>query len=65
MLIEAEYSCKECARQADVLQIHHIDNNNRNNSKDNLIVLCRSCHAKKHPKLSNLIMSSNWGRIVR
>jgi hypothetical protein len=31
-----------------LLQIHHIDGNNRNNKKDNLEVVCANCHIKRH-----------------
>ena len=39
------------------LQIHHKDKNWRNNKADNLIMLCRDCHAKAHSddKYVNLI----------
>lgn len=65
LLFKTNYSCQECGDQSDILQIHHIDNNNKNNLQDNLLVLCRPCHAKKHPKLANLIMSSNRGKVRR
>jgi len=32
------------------LHIHHKDKNRKNNSLDNLIVLCRSCHSKQHAR---------------
>lgn len=45
-----KYKCRLCncsqienGRQLDV---HHIDYNKKNNNENNLIVLCRSCHAK-------------------
>ncbi len=33
------------------LAIHHKDRNTYNNEKDNLEILCRSCHAKEHRKI--------------
>ena len=41
----------ECAichwnEDSDVLQVHHIDSNRQNNSIENLIVLCPTCHFK-------------------
>ena len=39
--------CEVCGSQAFIV-VHHIDKNRRNNSPDNLIMLCRSCHAKVH-----------------
>ena len=42
--------CFECGFSENELghklDIHHIDYNKQNNSEDNLIPLCRSCHAK-------------------
>lgn len=35
-------SCKE------ILGIHHIDKNNKNNNPDNLMVLCPNCHSMQH-----------------
>ena len=48
-----EHSCQECGEGEgnDVtLCIHHIDNDKENNSPDNLITLCRSCHSKLYKK---------------
>jgi len=43
-------TCRECKKTEDelayLLSVHHIDYNKKNNSKDNLISLCRSCHSK-------------------
>jgi len=40
-------SCKLCGNKKD-LQIHHIDENRKNNQISNLLILCRSCHSKQH-----------------
>lgn len=44
------YTCQECHQTEDqlgyVLDVHHIDYDKKNNSSDNLISLCRSCHAQ-------------------
>lgn len=46
------YKCQKCWKieteheRNRHLEIHHIDYNKENNSEDNLITLCRSCHAK-------------------
>jgi hypothetical protein len=38
--------CENCGyNEHDILQIHHIDKNRKNNKKENLIVLCPNCHA--------------------
>lgn len=52
LLEEANYKCQRCG-WGEVnpftgkvpLQIHHINGDCTNNSKDNLIVLCPNCHA--------------------
>ena len=38
------------------LDIHHIDFNKKNNSQNNLVALCRSCHHKVGIKTNNLQM---------
>lgn len=46
------FKCVECnAPEKELfrnLDIHHIDENKQNNSEDNLISLCHSCHRKIH-----------------
>ncbi len=39
--------CVDCGSN-DNLHIHHIDKNHENNSEDNLMLLCKNCHWKKH-----------------
>lgn len=41
------YKCQSCYHSS-YLQIHHIDGDKKNNSEDNLIVLCRRCHRMVH-----------------
>ncbi|MHA1852529.1 MAG: HNH endonuclease signature motif containing protein [Candidatus Heimdallarchaeaceae archaeon] len=45
--ITSPNSCYFCNKKT-FINIHHIDGNKENNSIDNLIVLCRSCHNKIH-----------------
>jgi len=44
------YCCQECHQtQKELgykLPVHHIDYNKKNNQEDNLISLCRNCHAQ-------------------
>ncbi|TES91739.1 MAG: HNH endonuclease [Candidatus Cloacimonadota bacterium] len=39
--------CQEC-ESTDTIQIHHRDRNPFNNSLENLDILCRLCHSRKH-----------------
>jgi len=52
------HNCDECGydEHPEILGIHHKDNNGKNHSFDNLIILCPNCHAIKHGK--HLI---HWG----
>lgn len=69
---KAEYSYRhlidltECVfcHSTEHLVRHHIDMDRKNNSKDNLICLCRSCHAKVH-KLVNNINSRNKTSLIQ
>lgn len=44
--------CQECGKdlrnESQHPPTHHIDGNTLNNELDNLVMLCRSCHIKKH-----------------
>jgi hypothetical protein len=42
--------CKCGESKSYLLQIHHIDGNNKNNENDNLEVVCANCHVKRHLK---------------
>jgi len=48
--IRDNYTCQECGRVQEELGyslcVHHIDYNKENNDFNNLVALCRSCHAK-------------------
>lgn len=45
---EYPHKCAVCgwAEDADILEVHHIDSNRKNNTLDNLIILCPTCHRK-------------------
>lgn len=61
LLKEANFACSQCgfSKTRDngktILEIDHIDGNHKNNSKENLQVLCPNCHALT-PNFRN------WGR---
>lgn len=42
------HCCANCGWNEDknILQVHHIDENRKNNALDNLMILCPNCHAK-------------------
>lgn len=45
------YTCPECGRgieEVTQFQVHHKDENRRNNDLDNLVGLCRRCHHDLH-----------------
>lgn len=41
-LLEKNPTCLFCHDKANI--IHHLDKNRKNNSLDNLIAVCKSCH---------------------
>jgi len=68
---KARGTCELCGtsgttKQRDGLCVHHLDGNGEydgllpNNSLDNLMVICRSCHKKFH-NLSLVFVDGNWG----
>ena len=38
--------CPDCEHKSNTLDAHHIDYDKQNNSPENIITLCRSCHSK-------------------
>ena len=48
---EREYKCECCGistwnNQSIILQVHHIDGNRNNNTRNNLQILCPNCHSQ-------------------
>lgn len=39
--------CTECGSETNI-EVHHVDGDQNNNQPDNLLPLCRDCHAKLH-----------------
>jgi len=60
LLKECGYACTICGFSQSrkdgtiILQIDHIDGNNRNNSRENLRVLCPNCHAIHSDKFMHI-----------
>lgn len=44
------FKCSDCGTNEMILQVHHNDENKKNNSKDNLITLCARCHRLRHTR---------------
>lgn len=54
-----EKQCKICGNTDErVLVTHHIDKNSKNNSTENLQILCANCHYIEHDKKFNNTWSS-------
>jgi len=51
-------ACSECGGNTE-LHIHHKDKDRFNNELNNLQVLCRQCHAKKHKNVAILQVCSH------
>ena len=45
--------CQYCGKTKN-LHIHHKDANRENNTQENLVVLCQTCHGITHRKLNYL-----------
>ena len=50
--------CKDCGKKED-LGINHMDSNFNNNNLENIELLCRECHIRKHTKEINEFYNSN------
>lgn len=46
--------CERCTSCVDLI-VHHKDKNRKNNTKENFEVLCTSCHAIIHKRITNII----------
>lgn len=47
----AGWRCELCgvpSGPGQILTVHHLDRNKKNNSEDNLIALCQRCHLRLH-----------------
>lgn len=55
ILLRDNYKCQECGKET-YLHIHHIKYRFASNLDQDLITLCKFCHAKKHPVNGNNIL---------
>jgi len=46
MLSAFGYRCANCRAEGVRLEVHHVDHDAANNLPQNLVVLCKSCHAR-------------------
>jgi len=57
---KADYECPDCGRghrQVEVYEVHHLDTIVHNNDLDNLVALCKLCHALRegrNPGVENI-----------
>jgi uncharacterized protein YlaI len=51
--------CEICNIEAKKLDVHHKDDNVRNNNIENLMVLCSSCHHKIDRRINNIFSNPN------
>ena len=43
------HKCVDCSYdELEVLVVHHLDRDRKNANVDNLVILCRNCHYKRH-----------------
>ena len=57
---EYKFVCQKCLNRfaSNKLQIHHINHNEGDNSKRNLLVVCKNCHEKIHNKEGGVFIDS-------
>lgn len=55
VLVRDQWTCHHCDFQADKWQdVHHRDDNHRNNDPENLVTACKLCHACHHIGLASM-----------
>ena len=66
---ERDWTCEDCGKkfkyQRNMLNVHHLTYHNDNKpwqyDKEELLLLCKDCHAKRHRKLNTNIECKNDG----
>lgn len=56
-----DWVCSRCGSTLDLV-IHHADHDHGNNDPDNLVCLCRSCHASYHATIEAREASGRFER---
>ena len=51
---KCHHKCEDCGQTHDLL-VHHIDHDRTNNEFDNFKVVCTSCHAIIHKRITNIV----------
>lgn len=64
------YECPDCGRRADHtdvdgFDVHHRDGDPRNNGRDNLVGLCRTCHYARHSRVYDPETVDEWEQRFR
>lgn len=56
--------CMICgyAKVPEILELHHIDRDSKNNNKNNLMLLCPNCHSENHWEHRDGQFANNRGR---
>lgn len=57
--------CPNCKNKINTLDAHHIDFNKQNNTLENVITLCRSCHTKTNGKNNRQYWTEFYQNIMR
>lgn len=60
------FTCQDpnCKHSSDILDCHHIDYDKKNNTNENLVTLCRSCHAKTNGKNKRLYFTEYYQNMM-
>lgn len=50
---QCHHKCETCGQTYDLL-VHHLDHDRSHNEFENFRVLCKSCHAIVHKRITNI-----------
>ncbi|MBT7878430.1 MAG: HNH endonuclease [Gammaproteobacteria bacterium] len=64
-------TCQKCGEENTVIHVHHIDgfgtghpDNKQNNSLNNLITLCNSCHMQAHRLITRRLWEAHTNEVL-